>query len=61
MDSLSSLTEPLEFIKLIAEKSLPNGKAIIVEACYEIFSIMIEKGMKDDVLNALKMCFTHKN
>jgi len=48
-------------VKAIAEKALTNGKASILEDCYEIYSIMIEKGLKDDVLNALKMCFSHKN
>jgi len=61
MDSLMSLPDPLEFAKTITEKSLTNGKATILEASYEIFSIMIEKGLKDDTLNALKMCFAHKN
>jgi hypothetical protein len=56
-----SLPDPLEFAKTITEKSLTNGKATILEASYEIFSIMIEKGLKDDTLNALKMCFAHKN
>ncbi|KAL4477492.1 hypothetical protein ABPG74_002642 [Tetrahymena malaccensis] len=61
MESLSSLSEPQEFLKLTVEKALSQGKQNITDIIYEIFSIFIEKGQKDDVLNSLKICFPHKN
>lgn len=51
----------MEFVKGIAEKAMTTGKQVILELSYEIMCILIEKGLKDDVLNALKMCFQHKN
>lgn len=61
MESLSSIPEPTEFLKVITEKALPSNKQVLIESSYEIMSIFIEKGQKDDVLNALKMGLPHKN
>lgn len=61
MNSLSTIPEPIELIKTMLEKALPNSRPVVQENCFEILSLFFEKGLKDETINAIRMSLAHKN